>query len=343
MAASYGKAPRLKVTKEGLALKRELEALIRVSGGNRSAGLPGSARALEWLKAEAKKIPGWQVEEERFTPDVDFAIRGYRKDFQDKLGGMDPNLPEVKKWKKATDGLVAWAESLRGKKGINLILRKAGSDPAAAREVVVVGAHYDTITHDHATMEVRPEAPAPGADDNGAAVVTLLSIARRLSGLKPARAVELVFFDYEEPFFLGSKARAEALRKQDVNAFLINLEMIGWDKPRDGLVKIYARSAGHPGGEKDVLVGTKLGRNLNSRGLVANVLRNNFDRSDNWSFWNALHFGVTVSEDWELNFNEKHYHTASDTPDTLNWALVERIRDGVEATARELATARSAL
>ena len=61
---------------------------------------------------------------------------------------------------------------------------------ARATEIVLAGAHYDTV------------AGSPGANDNASGVAALIEIARLLRGANPQRTLKLVAFVNEEaPFF----------------------------------------------------------------------------------------------------------------------------------------------
>src|SRR5690242_14154267 len=95
-------------------------------------------------------------------------------------------------------------------------------------QVVLVGAHYDTVPG------------SPGADDNASGVSALLELGRRLAGYRPARTIRLVAFVNEEsPFFFWDKmgsavyARAARQRGEDIRA-MFSLEMLGCyqDEPR---------------------------------------------------------------------------------------------------------------
>jgi hypothetical protein len=56
------------------AMQKGFEELVATSGKNRSPGTEGAKKALEWLKAKAQAIGGWEVEEQVFSPDTDFAV-----------------------------------------------------------------------------------------------------------------------------------------------------------------------------------------------------------------------------------------------------------------------------
>ncbi len=104
---------------------------------------------------------------------------------------------------------------------------------AKAREIVVIGAHYDTA------------AGAPGADDNASGVAAMLAIARALAAEKhaPARTVRFVGFVNEEPPYfwnaeMGSLVYAKACkaRGDDVVAML-SLETLGYYREGAGTQK----------------------------------------------------------------------------------------------------------
>src|SRR5262245_4733079 len=103
-----------------------------------------------------------------------------------------------------------------------------GSFGPDGRDVIVIGAHYDT------------DGEMPGADDNASGVAALLELARLLAREHISHRVELVAFALEEmPFFgtgaMGSAIHAASLRAsgQRVRA-MICLEMLGCFDDRPG-------------------------------------------------------------------------------------------------------------
>merc|ERR1719217_689137 len=82
-----------------------------------------------------------------------------------------------------------------GGKGENLLSQIPGS---SGDRYILVGAHYDSIPR---------TGPAPGAEDNGSGVATLLSIAKLLKVKgQPNRSIHFVLFTAEEEGLLGSEA-----------------------------------------------------------------------------------------------------------------------------------------
>jgi Zn-dependent M28 family amino/carboxypeptidase len=57
--------------------------------------------------------------------------------------------------------------------------------------------------------------------------------------------------------------------------------------------------------------------------------------SDNWSFWRAGYPAVMVTD--TAMFRNPHYHTASDTPDTLDYDTMTRVTRGIAAVIADLA------
>ena len=102
----------------------------------------------------------------------------------------------------------------------NLIAELPGS--GRADEIVVVGAHYDTVP------------TTPGADDNASAVAVLLEVARLMRPRQFERTIRFVAFTCEEsPHFhtgeMGSQVYARGCRARgDRVVGMLCLEMVGF-------------------------------------------------------------------------------------------------------------------
>jgi len=92
----------------------------------------------------------------------------------------------------------------------NLVVRI----PGRSADRVIVGAHFDSWDL------------GQGAMDNGLGVAQLYALARLLRDTKPARTIELVWFNGEEQGLWGSRHAAEKLGTDPVVA-MINLDMVG--------------------------------------------------------------------------------------------------------------------
>ena len=217
-----------------------------------------------------------------------------------------------------------------------------------AEDIVVIGAHYDTVSG------------SPGANDNGSGVAALLEIARLLAGKPLARSVRFVAFANEEaPFFytreMGSYRYADRARERGEKiSAMLSLETIGYyadDRgsqryPNPFYAWFYPDTANFIG-----FVG-----NLKSRRLVRRCL-GSFRRhaafpsegvaapgnmlgihwSDHWSFWQAG-FPALMVTDTAL-FRYPHYHAATDTPERIDYERLARVVSGLAAVTADLAEA----
>jgi Zn-dependent M28 family amino/carboxypeptidase len=107
----------------------------------------------------------------------------------------------------------------------NLEVEIRGS--SAPDEIVVVGAHYDSVVG------------SPGANDNATGTAAVLSLARDFAGTRPSRTVRFVAFVNEEPPHfqteeMGSLVYAKGCRERGERVVaMLSLETIGYytDEP----------------------------------------------------------------------------------------------------------------
>ena len=91
----------------------------------------------------------------------------------------------------------------------NVVADKPGT--AGDGSVVVLGGHYDTV------------ADVPGANDNGAGIATLLTIAAEVAGRSYPFTVRFIPFGAEERGLLGSGAYVDSLSEADRQATVMML------------------------------------------------------------------------------------------------------------------------
>ncbi len=103
--------------------------------------------------------------------------------------------------------------------GRNLVIFAGGPD-RPDRRLTVLGAHYDTVRLADGTM-------SEGAYDNGAAVLTLLEVAKTLRTVKLAQPVQIVFFDHEETGLFGSAEYVRRLGKNRI-ATAVTFDIAAW-------------------------------------------------------------------------------------------------------------------
>ena len=214
-------------------------------------------------------------------------------------------------------------------------------------ERVVVGAHYDAA------------GEHPGADDNASGVAGLLELARLLgAGPALARRVELVAYSLEEPPWfgtdrMGSAVHADGLRGQGAQLVaMLSLEMIGYftDAPGSQRYPAAELAAVYPSrGNFIGVVGRVEDRALVSRveramraasplpvqSLAAPASLPGIGLSDHASYWRAGFVAAMVTD--TAFHRNPNYHGAADTADTLDYARMAQVVQGVHAAVLALA------
>lgn len=231
---------------------------------------------------------------------------------------------------------------VRGVTCANLELELPGG--ARKREIVVVGAHYDS-------------APGtPGADDNGSGVAALLALAERLRARERSRTLRFVAFVNEEPPYfqgtdMGSLRYARRCRERGENVVaMLSLETIGYFSEREGSQKYpFPLSWFYPSqGNFIGFVGNRASRELTrelvgsfrqhvrfpSEGAVLPSALPGVGWSDHWAFWQSGYPAVMVTD--TAPFRNPNYHEPSDLPDTLNYDRFARVVAGLEKVIAEL-------
>lgn len=260
-------------------------------------------------------------------------------------GTLDATADYIEKTLQAMDYAVSsQVYTVQGTSVRNLEAVLGGT--SLAEEIVLIGAHYDTVRG------------SPGANDNASGVAAVLEIARLLAAKPLARTVRLVAFVNEEaPFFytweMGSRRYARRARERDDKiTAMISLETIGYysdaeesqQYPNPVYGWLYPGTADFIG-----FVG-----NLASRKLVRRCLRS-FRRhtafpsegvaapggmtgihwSDHWSFWQEGYPALMVTD--TALFRYPHYHAGTDTPDKIDYERLARVVAGLAKVTVDLA------
>ena len=214
-------------------------------------------------------------------------------------------------------------------------------------ERVVVGAHYDAF------------GELPGADDNASGVAGLIELAHLLGRSAPSIQVEVVAYTLEEqPHFgtqtTGSAVHANLLRREGIAVrLMVSLEMIGYfsDAEKSQRVPFSALKLFYPARGNFVLVVGNLSQwsvtrkvkgamrgatslpvySINAPSFVPGV-----DWSDHRSFWQAGYPAVMITD--TAFYRNPNYHTAKDTPDTLDYARMALVVNGVFTAILALAS-----
>jgi aminopeptidase YwaD len=241
----------------------------------------------------------------------------------------------------------------RGDGGDNLVATHG--DPKAP--LVLIGAHYDSVEG------------SPGADDNASGVAALLEVARAFAETPSALAandprchVQFVAFDQEELGLLGSRAYCRALRARGANvAAMLSLEMLGFtsayqtmvpgvsvtSKQGDFLAVVANAESEHLLSAFQASQGRPIRAVTMAReGLPLECVRVDGGTqaaglarlSDHGAFWDAAWPALLVTDTAFLR--NPHYHMASDTPDTLDYAFLHRSAQKVAEALRRIVGAR---
>lgn len=233
-----------------------------------------------------------------------------------------------------------------GDRATNLIIQQSGTK--RADEIVLLGAHYDTV------------ATTPGADDNASAVAVMLEVSRLLRDYHGKRTARYVAFACEEPPYfnvdcMGSQhhARQSRLRCDRIVGMLC-LEMVGYftDRPQSQRIPptipaALRRFFPHRGNFLAAignLKSWKLGWGFR-RGFKRATRMPLFSiqlpervreirLSDNSSFWDQGYPALMLTDTSFLR--NPHYHLESDTPDTLDYARMTDVTIGVASAIKRL-------
>lgn len=213
----------------------------------------------------------------------------------------------------------------------NIVAVPTGKSPAS----YLIGAtHYDTVPG------------SPGADDNGSGIAVLLSCAKILSEFKCPESTMFVIFNCEEDNLIGSKDFvANYILKNKIKVSEVNvLEMVGYCSQEPGSQKF----------PKSLPI--KLPNTGNFLGIIGNSKSNEITemllnhaatyiddfpvlglkvflgmekffpvlkRSDHSPFWEAKIPALMWTDTAE--FRNMNYHSAHDTPDTLNYEFMKKV------------------
>jgi hypothetical protein len=216
---------------------------------------------------------------------------------------------------------------------------RQGAAVSSPPSIILIGAHYDSVFG------------SPGANDNGSGVAAMLALARRFAGKTTQHTVRFVAFVNEEPpYFLGGDmgsfvyaSRCKA--RGDKISAMISLETIGYFSdaphsqtyPSPGLGLFYPRVGNFIGFVSNVQSRALLRRvialfrkhaKIPSEGAALPSFIPGVSWSDQWSFWRCGYPGIMVTD--TAPFRYPHYHSASDTPDKLDYDRFTLVVSGME-------------
>jgi hypothetical protein len=225
----------------------------------------------------------------------------------------------------------------------NLEAQRLGS--SRPEEIVVVGAHYDSVPG------------APGANDNASGVAALLALSAAFAHHNYARTIRFVAFVNEEAPFahtetMGSNVYATRARERGEKIVaMLSLETMGYysDEPNSQRYPSVLRWIYPDTGHFIAFVS-----NLSSRSLLKKSIRTfrssasipseggalpenlpGVGWSDHWSFWQADYPAIMITD--TALFRYPDYHLPTDTPDKIDYARLARVVSGLEHVVADLA------
>ncbi len=211
---------------------------------------------------------------------------------------------------------------------------------------VVVGAHYDVCD------------TLPGADDNGTGVVGLLQVMKQLKNDTLGKyCFEIVAYTLEEPPFfgteyMGSYVHAQSLSKRAVDVYgMVSLEMIGYfsdeKKSQDYPLNFLRMFYGNVGDYITIVRKMNKGpfaRNFWSKYKKSDRVKTKkftgpqsltgIDFSDHRNYWHFEYDAIMLTD--TAFYRNKNYHRVSDTVDSIDFARMAAVIDGVVWTLRSM-------
>jgi Zn-dependent M28 family amino/carboxypeptidase len=322
-----------------------VNGLLKVSSPSRMVGLPGHDRARDYLKEEILKadvLKSGQLTITSTQPLIEEVKKFYQHDFDHKVEGKIPSHhPDYQKWQRFTLFMKKLVDSRKSIPVQNVIWEKKGMN---SDKELVVSAHYDTISHDKETLLVNESSSMPGANYNATGVAVALGLIKILSQIDLNYTVKVVFLDWQGIGFHGSQIYAKELKNSGKDILgVVNLEMLGQDttyfdkKKKSGNMCAYLRNQS----DEQIWVKNLLEKGSKVTQKVSFEMRpNGFENSDNIRFWDEGFKSVTLSQNWEEDFNPKFYQTPDDTAETLNhgtlWSSYQFIAGAVVGTLLDL-------
>jgi Zn-dependent M28 family amino/carboxypeptidase len=224
----------------------------------------------------------------------------------------------------------------------NIEVEIRGSD--RADEIVIIGAHYDSVQG------------SPGANDNATGAAAVLALAGLFAGKKTSRTLRFVEFVNEEPPYFQSPAMGSLVYARDCKirgekiVAMLSLETIGYYTDEKGSqhypfpFSLFYPSTGNFIG----FVG-----NTSSADLVRKVVASfrqhakypseggalpstipGIGDSDQWSFWGQGYPAVMVTD--TAPFRYPYYHTRTDTPDKVRYDHLAKVVWGLQGVIADL-------
>jgi hypothetical protein len=317
-------------------IESTLREFVNCCSPNRTVGTKGHKMAIDYLK---EKISSFDPENEgvlsvqEFVPQISLAKKMYRSDWAayKKSNQKMAGTVEYERWKSFSFNMVKFLDRYKKFKAHNLIWEIKGSE--TPEEIFVIGTNFDNIVVDKNLRVPLLNEKGQGADDNGSGVSLALKMIEFFSKNRPKKTLKVVFFDFQELGFLGSRHFVSNLSKElkagKGKKFLgsIHLIMLGYDsKMRDQKKKLLNMELhGQRPSAKSFEAENKLAIKLQDygkkmgRSIDFSYKKSGFGITDSVAFWEEHLPSVVFTQNWADDPNTKRHHTSNDFAETLNF------------------------
>lgn len=322
---------RIAIKYQRTMLINKLHDILIAGRPSRFVGSPGHLKAREFIVAELERVGGEQKPTvESFNINTDEVKASYQQNLEhyqasDTSSSSDKVLASIMK-------VLQQATPFEGK---NIVWEKKGL--LRPQEIIIIGAHYDTLLHDPEKLIASASGAMPGADNNASGVAAALALVEVVAQVNIAKTIRVVFFDGEELARSGSKAYVEA-HKEELSklklAGFINLLMLGHDtldkdkSGKSGNMRLYSRTQEED--EKGSVLDdsfaqliAKMAKPIRSSVSLVPTPRDHLFSSQK-AFQSAGFPAVVMTHDWENDFNKIH-HSKQDFAETMNFATFHNI------------------
>ncbi|MDP3089602.1 MAG: M20/M25/M40 family metallo-hydrolase [Nitrospira sp.] len=230
-----------------------------------------------------------------------------------------------------------------GQTCVNLAAEVRGTDKP--EDILLIGAHYDSAQG------------SPGANDNATGVAALLALARAFARTKPSHTLRFVAFTNEEPPFfqsrhMGSRVYAQQSRARGEKILLmLSLETIGYYSeepasqgypfpfslfyPPTANFIAFVSNMDNASWVRQLLTAFRRHAQFPAEGGALWEWIPGVAWSDHWSFWKEGYPAVMVTDTAPNRY--PHYHTATDTPDKIDYARMARVVSGLLRVIEDVA------
>ena len=242
-----------------------------------------------------------------YAASVERALRDLRKLTSYSRKCFEPDVNESAEWllgELRKMGVEAWVEAVNytGKGVQYTSYNVLGELKGESGLLVLLTAHYDSISWK------PPTGRAPGADDDGSGVVTVLEVLRIMRALKLKHTLRVVFFTAEEIGLLGSRAYAKAhISEANVTVAHVQLDMIGYSHP----LVVFAGLENKPLDDRTRELAERVAELIQEAGVEASWELAPYPLSDHYPLWASGVPAVCISE--RNVFQHPYFHTPRDT------------------------------